>query len=240
LNDKNAATLMLNNKGPVPILATPRFYSLAGERLTLAPITVPGASYIDVDLHQLLAEAGEQFREGSVKVIYQGIETQLGAQIRLVDQQSSLIWAEQFVYPSKLTSSKLEGVWWLPSSDANAKFVITNTTYSTVSVTVKVDGTSPQQSSPVTILLNPSESRVLNIFSDLIGDPNGTLSTRGGISVTHTGQPGAVIARMLVGQPSTGFSSSVQFIDPDHPVSRKWHGNGLRLRNLNGDVLKAT
>jgi hypothetical protein len=88
LNGGVATTLMLNNKGPQPILALPTFYSLSGTRLQLAPITVPGASYIDVDMHVLLAGAAPEFREGSLKIAYQGGDYQLGAQVRMVELPS--------------------------------------------------------------------------------------------------------------------------------------------------------
>ena len=84
---------MLNNKGAEPILANPTFYSLAGTRLQIAPITIPAASYIDVDMRQLLINAGDEFREGSLNITYQGGPLQLGAQVRLIDQQHKLIWA---------------------------------------------------------------------------------------------------------------------------------------------------
>src|SRR5687768_4492030 len=54
LRDDLTTTLMLNNKGSEPILAWPTFYSLSGTRLQLAPIMVGAASYLDVDMHQLL------------------------------------------------------------------------------------------------------------------------------------------------------------------------------------------
>ncbi len=110
-------TLMLNNKGGQPILAIPTFYSLAGTRLQLAPITVAAASYLDVDMHQLLAGAGDDFQEGSFRVAYEGISQQLGAQVKMVDAANKLIWAEQLVYGTKFVSSRLETVWWLPFGD---------------------------------------------------------------------------------------------------------------------------
>jgi hypothetical protein len=101
LDDGLRATLMFNNKGPESIHATPTFYSLAGTKLQLAPITVPATSYLEVDLHQLLANADEEFRQGSMKVDYQGGDYQLGAQVKLADPANKLIWAEQFIYTSK-------------------------------------------------------------------------------------------------------------------------------------------
>ena len=143
LRDNLTTTLMLNNKGPQPILATPTFYSLAGTRLQLAPITVPATSYLDVDMHQLLAGAADEFREGSMKIAYNGISQQLGAQVKMIDSENSLIWAEQFVYTTKFTSNRLENVWWLPYQNTETKVVVSNTSSGTVAASITVDGTSP-------------------------------------------------------------------------------------------------
>ncbi len=232
-------TLMLNNKGPEPILAMPRIYSLSGTRLDLAPISVPATSYLEVDMNVMLAAAGPDFREGSLKINYQGGEYQMGAQVKMVNEQNGLIWAEQLVYTSKFVSNKLESVWWLPNENMETRLVVSNTSYSSVTVTLSVDGTTPQQSAPVQITLARSETRVLDIMADLVGSPNGTLHIKGGVSITHTGNPGAVLARMFIAKPSHGYSAAVPFIDPENTVSQRWHGNGFRFRNVNGAKLES-
>ncbi|MGB7070010.1 MAG: hypothetical protein WBD22_11000, partial [Pyrinomonadaceae bacterium] len=233
------AALMLNNKGPEPIFATPTFYSLAGTKLTLAPISVPAASYSDVDLRQLLAHADEEFREGSLKINYEGGSLQLGAQVKLVDEQRNLILAEQLIYASKFTSNKLENVWRLPPGQSETTLAISNTTYSPLTVAITVDGTAPQQDSPAVIQLDPSQTRILDIMRDIAGHENGTLQSRGGISISHGGNPGALLAKMMVAQPNRGYSATMGFIDPESTASQRWHGNGLRLRHLDGSLLKA-
>lgn len=237
LSENLTTTLMLNNKGPEPILATPKVYSMWGTRIILAPITVPAASYLDVDMNQLLASAGPEFREGSLKINYQGFDYQLGAQVKMVNEENGLIWAEQLVYTSKFVSNRLESVWWLPNENMETRLVVSNTSYSSITVTLGVDGTTPQQTAPVQITLASSETRVLDIMADLVGSPNGTLENKGGVSISHTGNPGAVLARMFVAKPSHGYSAAIPFVDPDNTVSQKWHGNGLRLKNINGASL---
>jgi hypothetical protein len=237
LKDGLSAGLMFNNKGPESILATPTFYSLAGTKLQLAPIAVPATSYLEVDLHQLLANADEEFREGSMKVDYQGGDYQLGVQVKLADPAKKLIWAEQFIYTSKLTSSRLESVWHLPFEGSTVKLIVSNTTYSPVTVTLSSDGTEPAQLTPLQITLNRSETRILDIPSNLVGNPNASLETKGGVSISHSGQPGAVVARILAGKADRGYSASIPFVDPENTSSQRWHGNGLRLRNLNGAAL---
>jgi hypothetical protein len=134
-------------------------------------------------------------------------------------------------------SNRLENVWWLPYENSRTRVVVSNTSSGIVSATITADGTSPNQSSPVTISLNPWETRVLNIMSDIVGHPDGLVHEKGGISIAHTGGAGAVIARMFISKPNKGYSAANSFIDPEATVSSRWHGNGLRLRNINGAKL---
>ena len=203
----------------------------------MAAISVPATSYIDVDMHQLLAGAGDEFREGSLKISYQGISQQLGAQVKLVDSQNSLIWAEQLSYTTKYVSSQLESVWWLPYENSETRIVVSNTSSGIVTASLTADGASPNQSSPATISLNPWETRVLDLMRDIVGNSGGHIHESGGVSITHSGSPGAVIARMFIAKASKGYSSAINFIDPGAMVSSRWHGNGLRFRNVNGAKL---
>jgi len=237
LRENLTTTLMLNNKGAEPIDAVPTIYSLAGTRLNLAPIPVPAASYVDVDMHQLLAGQAEEFREGSMKISYEGGKQQLGAQVRMLHAADGLIWAEQFVYTTKFTSNRLENLWRLPFENSKTRVVVSNTSSATVTATIAVEGTIPQQATPLQITLAPWETRVLDILRDLVGNENGQLKEKGGISITHSGSPGAVLARMFIAKPNKGYSAASNFIDPDSTASQKWHGNGLRFRNMNGALL---
>jgi hypothetical protein len=155
----------------------------------------------------------------------------------MVDSDNNLIWAEQFVYTSKFKSSRLENVWWLPFENSKTRVAISNTSGSAVLATITVEGTAPHQSEPMQIGLGPWETRVLDIMSDLIGHPNGNVKERGGISITHTGNAGAVMARMFISKPNKGYSAAESFIDPESTASQKWNGNGVRFRNLNGNDL---
>ncbi len=234
IRDGLTSTLMFNNKGDEPILANPTFYSMAGIPIQLAPISVPAASYIDVNMRDLLAYAGDDFKEGGLKIEYSGGIQQLGAQVKMVDTANSLIWAEQLVYTSKFTSSHLENVWWLPFENSDTSVAVSNTTSGAVTVTLTVDGTSPNQSQPTQITLNPWQTRRLDIMDDIVGHHGGYVHDTGGISITHTGAPGAILARMFISKPNKGYSAAVNFIDPNTTVSQKWSGDGLRFKNFDG------
>ncbi len=230
---------MLNNKGALPLYVTPTFYSSGGTELRLAPIIVNGASYRDIDLRELLADAGQEFREGNLRMTYQGKMMQLGSQVKLIDENNSLIWEEQFVEPAaKYKSSQLEGVWWMPSNNCDTKFIISNTTDAPVTATITVDGTSPGQKTPTAIQLNAHETRVLDVIRDLVRKNNGTIHTTGGVSISHTGAAGAILARMLISKANKGFSSTMNFIDPEMTASSRWHGTGLHLGSVNNQKLQ--
>lgn len=209
--------------------------------MQLAPIDVSGASYRDIDLRELLAGAGAEFQEGNLRMTYQGKFLQLGSQVKLIDEEKSLIWEEQFVEPAaKYVSSRLEGVWWMPSNNYDTKFIISNTTDAPVTAIITIDGTSPGQQTPAAIQLNAHETRVLDVIRDLVGKNNGTIHTTGGVSISHTGAAGAVLARMLISKANKGFSSTMNFIDPQMTASSKWHGAGLHLGKINNKKLRQT
>jgi hypothetical protein len=55
------------------------------------------------------------------------------------------------------------------------------------------------------------------------------MSRLGGISVTHEGPSGAVLARGFAREVTTGYSLAVQFSDPQGAKSSAYQGAGLRL-----------
>jgi|GEM_PF-5289317 len=238
LKSRHKSILMFNNKGPQPLVVNPTVFSMSGERLNLAPLTIGGVSYQEFDLSTLLANAGQQFSEGSIQVTHQGMKQQLGVQVKILKSNEKLIFDEQFVEPTKrFISSRLENVWWLPSQQAETKFIVSNTTDSPVTATITVNGTVPRQRQPVSVQLNPHQTRALDILGDLVGQPGGTINREGGISITHSGAAGAILARMFVFEESSGFSSASGFADPQTTRSSKWNGSGFRIGQFANEQL---
>ncbi len=114
---KNGLTskLLLNNKGPDPLTASPTLLSMSGERFDVPPVTIDGQSFQMIDMSPWINAAGPQFQEGSVEVFHLGKDLVLGAQVYLVDEQHSLSFDEKLVETKTFKSARLEGVWWLPS-----------------------------------------------------------------------------------------------------------------------------
>ncbi|MGH9929748.1 MAG: hypothetical protein ACREA9_11060, partial [Pyrinomonadaceae bacterium] len=234
LRGKFATTLTLNNKGPEPLDIQPTLFSLNGQRLDVPPVTVDGTSFRVINLRQW-AVPGAGFDEGSLQIVHYGMDMQLGAQVKMIDAEHSLIFAEQLMQMMAM-SSRLEGVWWLRSHKSNVRLVLSNTSDSPFAASVSIDGISPRQTSPLTINLGPHETRVLNPES-LAANRNGTLRQSGGISISYSGAPGALLAHGLIEEQSSGFSSSIDFSDPSMAHSSKLTGGGLRLKPAGGKQL---
>ena len=169
---------------------------------------------------------------------HQGGRLQLGAQFKILKQ--GMIFDEQFIQPAtRFPSNRLESVWWKPSNQTDTKFILSNTTNNAVTTTVEVEGTAPHQQQPATIFLNPHETRVLDILQNLVGQQNGgTVKKEGGISITHNGAAGAIMARILISDEGDGYSSVVNFTDPTTPLSSKLNGGGLRIGAIGTDELE--
>ncbi len=231
------ATLMLNNKGPQPLDVQPTLFGLHGARRPVPTVTVPGNSFRELALRDWVGD-DESFREGSLQVTYRGADLLLGAQVYLVDAGHSLVFEEKFAEPAvQFASARLEGVWWLPSHHCDARLVVSNTTDTMLSVTARVNGTSPRQREPQEFNLLPHETRVLDVLADLVGAHGGTLAEAGGVSLTHSGAGGALLARLFIADAAKGYSSWARLTDPAKGKANTYQGAGLRLGSVAGERL---
>jgi hypothetical protein len=232
-----SSKLLLNNKGPRPLEVKPTLFSMNGERHEVAPMKVKGASFRVIDLRKWVKDAGPQFREGSIKVFHLGRDLVLGAQVYVEDEAHSLSFEEKFAEPATMASSRLRGVWWLPSQKGEVSLAISNTSDSTVTVTARANGAQPARAGSITIELLPHETRLLDVQSDLLRKVGRTMSRLGGISVEHSGPAGAVLARGFAQETAKGYSLAVQFSDPGASKSSGYQGAGLRLGEVGGEPL---
>ena len=238
LRNNFSAKLLLNNKGPIPIEVQPALYSLSGERYDIPPLIVDATGHRFVDLHDWVALAGTQFREGSIQLFYRGKDLVLGTQIYLTDNIHSLSFDEKLTELGK-GSSRLEGVWWLPSPRGEVRLVLSNTTNAALSVSVKVRAESPRKDANLTLNLTCHETKVLDVEADILDREHGAMSHFGAISVEHNGEPGAVLARAMAMELNDGYSLPVQFSNPAAAKSNNIQGAGLRISNAGGMPLSA-
>lgn len=231
-------SLMFNNKGPEPLPVSLTFYSLSGAELHVNPITIPAASFLEVNVRTLLEQYQPGFEEGSLHITHVGMRQQLGAQFKILKQ--GILFEEQFINPaSRYPTPKLESVWWKPSLQAETKFIISNTTNAAVTASIEIDGTVPAQNQPTSIELGAHETKILSLLGDILDWPHaGIVKKEGGITIDHNGPAGAIMARMHISKPQKGYSSVIQFSDPTTAVSSKMNAGGLRIGSIGNDKLE--
>ncbi len=237
LKDQLTAKLLLNNKGPQPLAAYPTLYSMSGERFDVGPVTVDPESFRMIDIREWVSSAGPQFQEGSVQVFHLRRDLVLGAQVYLADEGHSLSFDEKLVETKTFKSSRLEGLWWLPTQRGAVRLTLSNTSDSPVTVTINVNGHAPQRMGYETVQLLSHETRLLDIQDDVMHHDRGAMSRFGGISVEHSGPSGSVIARAMAQHAASGYSLAIQFSGPAAGKSSKVQGVGLRLGNVGGETL---
>lgn len=202
---------------------------MSGERFDVPPITVEANSHRFEDFGDWATIAGDQFREGSIQVFHRGKDLVLGTQIYLTDEIHSLSFEEKLTEMGKPGSSRLEGVWWLPSPRGAVKLVLSNTTDTVLSVSTTIRGQSPGKEAGTTVDLAGHETKVLDVERDLLARVRGAMSSFGAISVEHNGAPGALLARGMALDAALGYSLPIQFTDPMTAKSTNLQGAGLRI-----------
>lgn len=230
------ATLMLNNKGPQPVEVRPTLFSLSGERLEATPVVVEGESFRNFDLREFGALPGTPFEEGNLQLFHTGPDLVIGAQIYLVDETTSRSFDEKLVEFKTVPSTQLESVWWLPSRHSDVSLILSNTSEQAVSANTVINaGTSHPQA--LDLNLAPHETRVIKIDRQKGDIAVGFKDDVGSASIHHTGANGALIARALVEDRSSGYSLSAQFYYPQGGKSAAYQGVGLRLSTAMGEQL---
>ncbi len=165
--DGLSSTLTLNNKGTQPLTVDSTVFSLDGTQLNLQPIIVPATNFIDVNLQTMLGNAGNEFRKGSIKLSYFGMQIQLGAQITIKDVAKSISFDEKLVEVGSYNSQWLEGVWYQPSSDAKVKIFLSNTSDQTLNLSARLSRMPKKQGQIKAIELLPHQTKILDLEQDL-------------------------------------------------------------------------
>jgi len=180
---------------------------------------------------------GTAFQEGSVEVLYTGKEMELGGVMKLVDSKRSLIFDEELTEPAMMfSSSRLEGVWWLPSRNSQVIVVVSNTTDSPLTTVMTINGVSANQKESKTIELAAHQTEAVDL-GEWDRSRNASLKEVGGISIQHSGTKGGLLAQGLIRDTSTGYSNVIEFKDPQNAKSAKLDGTGLRLGQINNEEL---
>ncbi len=228
------STLVLNNKGPNQIMATPILHSQMGQTFTSSPVAVGGQSSSEVDLNLLASIAGPQFRSGSFEFVYEGRLVEVGGGLRIVNAEKSLIFDEQMLEPGmKFPSQRLEAIYAVSFKDSRVSVIVTNTTAQPIIVNGDAIFAGVNGHHPIQSQLGPYEMQVINLPHGLVKQ-----ASAGAVSLNHNGGKGALMAMIHIRDVDRGYSETVNFANPSGKTTER-HGAGLRLGSVNNDPLRA-
>jgi len=238
-----SSTLMLSNQAPKQMQADISLFSLAGRRLVIPTVTLEPHKARIFDLAQWASSF--ELRKGSLQVSYFGPERVVAGTVKIVRANQSLIFDQQLTEPEEyFISSRLAGVWWLPSKQTAMSIAMSNTGDVPVSGDLTLYGPHGRQIGSKSISLSAHETQLFDA-KQLIEKEDNALSERdertlpqiGGVTINHTGAPGSVFASIMTQEAATGFSAIDELRDPQAAVSSKLNGAGLRIGRSSGEQL---
>ncbi len=231
------STLMISNQGPNQMPTQVRLFNRDGKQFDLPAMNLGAHEFRAIDLGQYAA-SDASFEEGSVQVEYQGRKMEMGGAVTIADAARSLLSDEELVEPAReFASSQLEGLWWQPGGGAEVSLAVSNTSSARLSVTVSATAGGRGDAPTLNLVLNAHETRILGAESSNDTERLVLRGNVGGISIRHSGAPGALIAYGFVQERSTGFSGVIDFSDPQRAKTARLDGAGLRIGNLQGKRL---
>lgn len=223
------SVLTLNNATHNSLTASLTLYSLDGAALPLPDVSLGSDFHIALRLSDLIAKAqsGSRFQEGSIELRFNGNMMDLGAQLTVSDAKHGLSFDME--PPMAFKSSTLEGLWWSADIKTRGQVMLSNTTSTDLNLLMNTEwhgSVIPAQP----ISLSAHQTVVLEI-EDLLKniDIKAKGIERGGLSITHNGAPGALIAHGVVQNKEARFASNLSFTDPAARKSSVLNGTGLML-----------
>lgn len=210
--DNYETSITLNNKGPLHLPVTLKFYGSAGEPF-VTEVKVPPTSFRTLSLNKLLAGKSAYYK-GNLQIAYKGKWMECGSQIRMVAGHVALDEQLQLLdFSGAAGDQTFQATWWKPSGTFG-RVIVSNTANELTSVRL---GNSYFQ-------LWPHQTMTLAL-TDITPDAD-----NGSISLNYFGKKGAIISRLLLEDYNSGFSLSLPF-EATSGQSRILYGTGIRWGN---------
>jgi len=194
-SDGMDSTLTLNNNMPETMSATVTLFSKQGIALAMSPISLEPFSPARLSLDELSAGARGDFSSGNLQVFFHGASMAVTSQVSIISAAKRLAFESVESEAMDFSSSKLDGIVWLPDEETRGSLVLTNTTVGELSVVGRTN--QPGGSEAKTFTLGGHESRLVDV-GESFGIKGAGVSAL--VSLEHTGSPGALIV--------TGFATT--------------------------------
>lgn len=223
------STLALNNPLGQSRSVRVTLYNKHGQALVVPVISMSPNQNRYFNIAEWLSKADANgFSEGSMEIFFHGPPMGMGGQLVITDEHHSLSFDVPFAESEMFASSQLESLWWSLESKSKAEVFLANTKTErmTITPTFYINGEA-LASEPV--ILEAHESETLDIGRALNRLNVSTGTIRGGITLRHDRQPGALAVAGAITGKQSGFSTTMRFVDVRAQHSTKLYGAHLLI-----------
>ena len=236
LRDGFNSTLLLVSDSSKPLDFVLALHSRSGQTLLAPGLTIQPQEKLPIDLGALLtslaADVTGDFAEGSVSVYFNGTIMPLAGQLTMTNPLKSLSLESEMVDNSPglgLLPPVLNAVWWGLGGGREARIMVSSTSGDSVTADVFLDFQGERHESAPLVFM-PHETKVLSI-AQLLGDlkMSPAQAPEGGITIVQRGPKPALIAQGRITDPVTGFSTSLNFMDPSLQLASALHASGVPI-----------
>ncbi len=236
LRDGFESTLLLVSDSPKPLDFVMAVHSRSGRTLLAPTMTIQPQQKLPVSMSALLgrlsADATGEFSEGSVSIYFNGTIMPLAGQLTMTDPAQGLVLQTEMVDNSPglgLLPPVLNGLWWGLGAGRAANIAVSNTGEAAAVADVFLDFQGERHDSPA-LLFGPRETKVLSIaqlLADLKFSPSQV--PEGGVTIVQRGAKRTLVAQGKITDPATGFSASLNFLDPTLQKANALHASGVPI-----------
>jgi hypothetical protein len=236
------STLYLVSDSPKAMDFTLAVKGKLGQVLTTAETIQPGQK-LSIDLASLITQLGGDptgaFAEGSVAVYFVGTIMPIVGQITARNPQLSLVHESVMVEHDPGRSdipSVLNGLWWGLGGGRAATVMVSNTSANSQTAQVYLDFQGQRHTLSAPLAFAAYETKVLDIGT-LLGSlgVSAAQAPQGGITIVPSGATPTLIASGRITDPSSGFSSTMDFPAPDVERASALHAAGIPIGTPGSD-----
>jgi hypothetical protein len=214
------STLRLNNNLLSPATATVTFFNSCGEAFIAPPLTLLPQDVQPFSVAELTSNAPGDFHSGSVQVAYHGPPMAVTGQVSMASATSHVAFESFPTMSMAFTSSRLDGIVWIPDAVARASAALTNTTKDRVAINIGVE------TNIKTLTLNAHETRVLDLKEFLFSQHDVKAAL---VRIEYNAPPGAIIVAGFALNEKTGFSCNLPFVDRSTAKTARLAGAHVRF-----------
>jgi hypothetical protein len=236
LRDGFNSTLLLVSGSPKPLEFVLAVHGRTGQTLLAPGMTIQPQEKLPIDVATLLASLSADvtgdFEEGSISVYFSGTIMPLAGQLTMSNPTRRMIFESEMVDNSPglgLLPPVLNAVWWGLGGGREARIMVTNTSGEAATADVFLDFQGEwHESAP--LVFAPHETKALSI-AELLGDLKMSPAQvpEGGITIVPRGPNPALVAQGRITDPATGFSTTLNFLDPSLQRANALHASGVPI-----------